>query len=80
MKSIKDGGGPAFPTETADAYYHGLSVRDWFAGMAMQGMLAANAKFDEEVTDKNVDYIVAREAYASADAMLAQRELPQTPP
>jgi len=52
----------------------GMSLRDWFAGMALQGMLAANSQAMAEVTDKNVDFVLAREAYASADAMLAQRD------
>ena len=76
-----DGGGTAFPTE----YYlnrdaRGMSLRDWFAGMALQGILAANAQMDETVTDRNVDYVVAREAYASADAMLQERMKNETPP
>ena len=66
---------PAFP------YYHnidywgsGLSKREYFAAKAMQGILSANAPAMEEVNDKNVDYVVAREAVASADALLAELE------
>lgn len=80
MSEIKDGG-PAFPIVAdggPDSGLHpeiqyGMSLRDFFAGMAMQGILAANAQTHEEVTDQNVDYVVAREAYRSADAMLAER-------
>lgn len=57
----------------------GISLRDWLAGMALQGILAANAKCADEVTDRNVDYVVAREAYASADAMLAERTKTRVP-
>lgn len=32
MSTKPNNGGPAFPTETADMYIHGMSLRDWFAG------------------------------------------------
>lgn len=67
---IKDGG-EAFP---AGYGKDGMSLRDWFAGMALQGMLAANSPCMPEVSDKNVDAILARESYASADAMIAERQ------
>lgn len=68
----ESGCGARFYPETFDSAM--CNRRDWFAGMAMMGMLAANAKMHEEVTDKNVDYVIAREAYRSADAMLKARE------
>lgn len=43
-----------------------MSLRDWFAGMIMAGMLA-NPDRDYGLTD------AAHEAYAGADAMLAER-------
>lgn len=46
MTNIKNGGGPAFPclpSKTA-SYKNGMTLRDWFAGMAMQGMLASPHK------------------------------------
>jgi hypothetical protein len=68
-------GGPAFPGietringlhEQHRAYY-GMTLRDWFAGMAMQGMLTRD---DEgKIPD------VAKDAYRYADAMLKAREL-----
>jgi hypothetical protein len=71
-------GGPAFPGDDGwtdrGTHYHGMSIRDWFAGMALQGMLAANSPCMPEVSDKNVDAIMAREAYNSADAMLIKRQ------
>jgi len=48
--------------------YGGMSLRDWFAGMALQGMTACpdiHAKNDPEM---------AKWAYQQADAMLAERE------
>ena len=46
----------------------GLTIRDWFAGMALQGM-TANALWDTESRDG-----IARLAYLCADAMLAARK------
>lgn len=76
MSAPKDGG-PAFPCPVGHIkceHPEGHALRDWFAGMALQGMLCANAQAAEEVTDKNVDSVIAREAFASADAMLSARE------
>jgi hypothetical protein len=77
-------GGPAYPCDWKDfqpltgeqvvrEQFPGMSLRDWFAGMALQGMLSANPAMMPEVSDKNVDAVLAREAYASADAMIAER-------
>ena len=55
-------------------------LRDGFAMAALTGILAADAKTAPEVTDKNVDYVIAREAYASADAMLIERDIQRPPP
>ena len=70
-------GGPAFPTDNAHQTgphsYHveGMTLRDWFAGMAMQGFIAAWGQHD--VTD----FIeIAHDAYNMADAMLHRREQP----
>lgn len=70
-------GGPAFPRsgETADCEpQDGMSLRDWFAGMAMQGLIAAGAHTPEDVTAKFTDELVASWSYSQADAMLAERE------
>ena len=45
----------------------GLSIRDWFAGMALQGLLANN---ETSYTPKQN----AEEAYSFADAMIAARK------
>jgi hypothetical protein len=70
---MTDTGGPAFPTKNyaaiqplAEGYSEGMSLRDWFAGLAMQAYLTApdtGWKFDE----------VAGAAYEMADAMLKER-------
>ena len=68
-------GGPAFP-ELGNVGCNsdwqsesGMTLRDYFAAKAMQGMFAAD-------TDESVMPIErkAAEAYAMADAMLAARE------
>lgn len=68
---IKDGG-PAFPTEArtlfptnkASFWCDGMSLRDWFAGMALQGINTQELMFAE----------AARYAYQIADAMLKERD------
>ena len=71
--SIKDGG-PAFPyvvtfkDGTDVRYEEGLSLRDYFAGKAMEGIISsAHLK-------SNTFQVVAKDAYAQADAMLKARE------
>ena len=65
---IKDGG-PAFPlattSETID--YHGMSLRDWFAGQALAGLCAHTE------TGGHTPKRQAELAYECADAMLARR-------
>jgi hypothetical protein len=65
--SDKDGG-PAFPTVVAMApvLYNGMSLRDWFAGQALVGMLASPL-----IASNRESY--AQWAYLQADAMLAER-------
>ena len=61
----KPTGGPAFPTGTA---YQGMTLRDYFAAKAMQGIVAnpnAQGMSYREISDR---------AFAQADAMLKARE------
>jgi hypothetical protein len=72
--TIKDGG-PAFPTRSYDlerdvwVREEGMTLRDHFAGLAMQGLLAC----DLDCSPKQVPGIAAS-AYILADAMLKARE------
>ena len=63
-------GGPAFPF-VCDAdfdYGTGMTLRDYFAAKAMQGMLAC------PVQPQSGADMYARDAYFVADAMLKARE------
>lgn len=67
-------GGPAFPRSAHAKYYEeyghgpqdGMSLRDWLAGQAMQGLLASG-RYD------SWDYL-AEDSWNIADEMIAQRE------
>ena len=61
-------GGPAFPCTDAKGFVSdGMSLRDYFAGQALAGLLAFPGKdFPSSV--------IALGAYDVADAMLAERE------
>ena len=60
-------GGPAFPTETDFNFFHGMTLRDYFAAKAMSYWLCI--PIDKEQLNK-----VATESYKVADAMLKARE------
>ena len=67
----KDNGGPAFGElqQVGDVAMRdgGLSIRDYFAAKAMQGMIANYGYLRSEVD------VIAESAYDCADAMLARR-------
>lgn len=62
---VKYDGGPAFACAADEGHQEGMSLRDWFAGMAMQAYLNANTNSD----DAKVDVW----AYATSDAMIEER-------
>jgi hypothetical protein len=71
QQPINDGG-TAFPHTTVNnmggfVLQPGMTLRDWFAGMAMQGPLLS----DKIWTSYE---FAAREAYAMADAMIEARK------
>lgn len=77
--SERNDGGPAFPWEVrsldsagqerTQASYGGMSLRDYFAAKAMQGLIASN---DEGAGDRIEE--LPEYAYMIADAMLQERE------
>jgi hypothetical protein len=82
ITKINDGG-PAFPcpddyNQDGDPVYgpknlHGMTLRDWFAGQALDGYLASwSDESDGNFFEPNH---VAKSMYAFADAMLEAREV-----
>lgn len=73
-KKIKDGGA-AFPR--SDAGYSetqdGMTLRDFFAGNALQGMLACSREGDAHQAWLSPS-AASEWAYQQADAMIAERE------
>ena len=73
---MKDDGGPAFPTEnerqTGENSYHyaGMTLRDWFAGQAVAGILARGLPVEIEGRSH---IPIPEAAYIIADAMIAAR-------
>ena len=58
----------AFPTgDRTNGGHDGMTLRDWFAGQALAGMIRANHRLEFQPTDD------ATWAYQIADAMLAAR-------
>jgi hypothetical protein len=70
---MKDTGGPAFPLPgelglgLTPKEMRGMTLRDYFAAKAMQGMLSASNPILTKIAD------IAEGAYAMADVMLAER-------
>lgn len=92
MSDIKYNGGPAFPSEERvyldgemiqKLEHRGMSLRDWFAGMALQGLLSRdtvkapeNNNLAKWAVMNPLDAYTQRSAqsYEYADAMLKARE------
>lgn len=76
----KPDGGPAYFTKGAtvlipkdcthakqiEIQIDGMSLRDWYAGLAMQSLLLTRKKLDQ--------FKIASESHEMADAMLKERE------
>lgn len=64
----KDTGGPAFPSTDCQTFFiEGMTLRDYFAAKAMQGLFAHKGYRDFEV-DAEFFYLIA-------DAMIKERNL-----
>jgi len=69
----KETGGPAFPIDWGD-YSKGMTLRDYFAAKAMQGIFTG-AVIEAITMDQDIDCDkVAKTAYKVADAMLEARK------
>jgi hypothetical protein len=86
MSAPINNGGPAFPTDHGKNVTEGMTLRDYMAVKAMQGLLSMN-RSSEFVTNEGVPAsddedgtlfahtkFLAQEAYMIADAMLRARE------
>jgi len=73
---MKDGG-PAFPTMLYElgGESDGMTLRDWYAGMAMQGMLAGLDRDAQRFLQREAEptATMATACYKMADAMIQER-------
>ena len=68
---MKKGYESAFPSMSAQI---GLTVRDAFAIAALQGLLSRPSYIEAVGGLPSSNYIIAKDAFLTADAMIAQRE------
>ena len=79
MSKPIDDGGPAFPLEDWDDAIKskrrdtGMTLRDWFAGKAMQAMLSNPANYGSNHEWRD-DATVSEQAYEIADDMIKARK------
>ena len=71
---ITNTGGPAFPAPAGVSHIteQGMTLRDYFAAKAMQGILASNTEHEHE--DAHIFDAIAEASYKQADAMLKARK------
>ncbi len=73
MSEQPHAGGPVFPRLNSQMD-PGMSLRDWFAGQALAGLIGATPVIDEaQAANEPITQFAARVAYKAADAMLAAR-------
>lgn len=76
MKGEIDDGGPAFPLPAGGVMQDGMTLRDWFAGQALNGMLSYSMNDACGNWNNNASKgVAARVAYEYADAMLGERRV-----
>ena len=66
-------GGPAFPTSNGGSPDDGMTLRDYFAGKAMQALITGPDVMDDHYEEETNEY-VAKRSYFIADAMLKARQ------
>jgi hypothetical protein len=77
---MKKDGGPAFPADSREGNYHeelrivtnGMTLRDYFAAAALQGILAAGQDWTNIARGQGGSGVAL--AYSYADSMLIERE------
>lgn len=72
MRESNDGG-PAFPSTHPHGREEGMTLRDWFAGLAMQTLIRPDvtAEYTQEVFRTHK---ISEAAYKMADLMIQERE------
>jgi hypothetical protein len=63
----------AFPHQAAGNWHSGMTLREWYAGLAMQGMLADSSASSATLAGgapAGVDELIAKRAFGIADKML----------
>lgn len=71
MSTPKDGG-PAFPVDSSGI--SGMSLRDWFAGQALAGIMAnPDISSNLRLSGSEFRLMVVRAAFDTADVALAER-------
>jgi hypothetical protein len=81
MSKIDDGG-PAFGHAAENGHCCGMKLRDWFAGMAMQGAVSDGVlrQIAKVCSDPaGMVKIIATDSYAIADAMIAEKRRTESP-
>ena len=74
MSAVIDDGGPAYPTENDNKYWIGMTLRDYFAGQALAGIMGNPDHQDAMSTRPLETHGAAKHAYLVADAMLTARK------
>lgn len=80
--STPNDGGPAFPNVPSDPGYtlwdQGMSLRDWFAGQALNGLLSNLLALTDvqrnQYPNDRLEELAATLSFEAADAMLKARE------
>jgi hypothetical protein len=75
MNTNKDDGGHAFPADAStNLFSRGMTLRDYFAAKAMQGLMGRSWCDAAGNAPDNIYQIWSESAYAIADAMLKARQ------
>jgi len=83
MTTKQPDGGPAFPVEGMELaesigmirnLHLGMSLRDWFAGQALEGELASQSPGNEWIDGTKSLNSLAKRCGRIADAMLKERD------
>jgi hypothetical protein len=83
MTNKMNDGGRAFPgaeyvsPHEGNVLHSGMSLRDWFAGQALSGMLSPERRGGGGSESSNSVRAISRDAYRLADAMIEARKRDQ---